>query len=454
MFKKIEIWILYFLLVIFLIVLILFGGILRHHYLGGEKFKLIQMTAKFIAEVPYNIKRIVLLLDDQGRYFLDESQKFKEKPKSKIYNDERIDGLLLLSRYDGDKDKFIVEVVDLLNYKTIHTYTPNSKELINSVNIQDNYKKFDDLKKNLSYQRLFTWHPFLDGNGDVIFNSASPLFKINFCSNLVWTNDEHSYHHSIEKGNEGNYWVPSILIPSMIDDEYYKNYEGDEGISKISPEGQLIFEKSVTQILIDNGYRHLLFSQFTYSSDIIHMNDIQPVLEDSKFWKKGDLFLSLRNLSMIILYRPSTNKIIKMLRSPFFSYQHDVDIIDNKTIHIFNNNLFNTKKGQKVFTNSEIISYDFELDEYSKVYNKTLKKHDVETAFGGLYQKLNNGSFMIEEQEHGRLLIFNNKQEIIWEFVNKSRDDKIYALRWSRIIENKEIIKSFKELIKEKKCTN
>ena len=75
MFKKIEIWFLYLVLVVFFIILILFGGILRHHYLGGEKFKLIRSVSVFIAEIPYNFKRIIQLADDPGRYFLDESDR-------------------------------------------------------------------------------------------------------------------------------------------------------------------------------------------------------------------------------------------------------------------------------------------------------------------------------------------------------------------------------------------
>ena len=171
--------------------------------------------------------------------------------------------------------------------------------------------------------------------------------------------DNNYYHHSIEIDHENNFWVPSVLNPSLIKDENYKDYMGDDGVTKISSDGKLLFEKSVVQILIDNGYKHLLFSQLKYDEDVIHLYDIQPVLADGPYWKKGDIFLSLRSISTVFLYRPSTNKIIKMLRSPHFSYQHDVDIINNKTIYIFNNNLFNTRNGQKIFTKSEIISYDF-----------------------------------------------------------------------------------------------
>ena len=451
MFKKIEIWILYLFFVIFLIVLILFGGILRHHYLGGDKFKLIQTTAKFIAEIPYNFKRIILLADDPGRYFLDESNRFVKEPKSKILSNSSEEGILLLSRYDGDTKNFVVEAVDLETFKVIHRYVPNSKELVQSINY--NNDEFKNIPIQISEKRLFTWHPYLEKNGELIFNSSSPLFKIDFCSNLIWTMSNNYYHHSIEKDHEDNYWIPSVLNPSLIQDENYKDYKGDDGVTKISSDGKLLLEKSVVQILIDNGYKHLLFSQFQYHEDAIHLNDIQPVLEDGPHWKKGDIFLSLRSISTVFLYRPSTNKIVKMLRSPYFSYQHDVDIINNNTIYIFNNNLFNTRNGQKIFTKSQIISYDFKLDKYSKMYDQAFETHNVKTPFGGLYQLLKNGSFMVEEQEYGRLLLFNKDNKLIWQFINKSSDNKVYAMRWSRIVEDKNTIQNFKKLIREKKCT-
>ena len=83
-----------------------------------------------------------------------------------------------------------------------------------------------------------------------------------------------------------------------------------------------------TEIIIENGLEYLLFSvgDGGFDKDPIHLNDIQPVNFDGGFWKKGDVFLSLRHQSMILLYRPSTNEIIWKGTGPFF-LQHDVDIL-------------------------------------------------------------------------------------------------------------------------------
>ena len=78
-------------------------------------------------------------------------------------------------------------------------------------------------------------------------------------------------------------------------------------------------------------------SNVYYGDDPIHLNDIEPVNFDSNHWLKGDIFLSIRSLSLIILYRPSTNKVIWYKQGPW-RFQHDIDIIDEGTIAIFDNN--------------------------------------------------------------------------------------------------------------------
>ena len=59
MFKKIEIWVLGLICVIFFIILVLYGAVLRHELLHGGRFPLIQKTALFLAEIPKNLAAIL-----------------------------------------------------------------------------------------------------------------------------------------------------------------------------------------------------------------------------------------------------------------------------------------------------------------------------------------------------------------------------------------------------------
>ena len=61
---------------------------------------------------------------------------------------------------------------------------------------------------------------------------------------------------------------------------------------------------------------------------------------------------------------------------------------------------------------------------------------------------------MVEEQNDGRIILFNNKGEKEWEFINKDKNGDIGFISWSRIIEDEILIEKFKSLVKNKMCQN
>ena len=63
-----------------------------------------------------------------------------------------------------------------------------------------------------------------------------------------------------------------------------------------------------------------------------------------------------------------------------------------------------------------------------------------------------DGSLMVEESNHGRIILFNNKGDKEWEFVNKDKNGDIGYLTWFRVIENELFIKKFKSIVKKNKC--
>ena len=190
----------------------------------------------------------------------------------------------------------------------------------------------------------------------------------------------------------------------------------------------------------------LLFSKRFFTKDPLHLNDIQPILSDGPYWKRGDVFLSLRHLSMIILYRPSTNKIIWRTEGQT-SLQHDVNILDDHRISIFNNNAYTFYNGSYVEGNNEVIIYDFSNDSYSKYLNKSSEQNDVRTVTEGRSLILNNGDLFIEESDYGRLIYFNKDESLHWQFINRADNGKVYLLNWSRILYKPEDIKKVHKII-------
>ena len=435
MFKKIEIWILYLVLILGIPITISFGVLVRQELIGSTKLGRVSKTALFLTEIPAKIKGISKGLKVEDRF--SNLDGFNGTPNSS-------ESYLLLSRYDGDLKEGVVELVDLTNFRVLHTWNPNFDQFNKSV---DNVGEFKYLIRDDNNARARLLHPKLTEQGGLIFNSAL-IRKIDACSNLIFQNKNDQYHHAIETDIEGNIWVSSYIYPQTLSIEKVgrdiredKGYF-DDAIVKLSPDGEILFEKSVSQIFIDNGLEYLLFGtgDWRFTFDPIHLNDIQPVDFDGDFWKKGDLFLSIRNQSMVILYRPSSNKIIWKGTGPF-SNQHDVDILDDHKISIFNNNVKNFVNGPYVDGENEVIIYDFKTNEYSYYLNESLIKNDVSTVTVGRSEILPNGDLFIEESNYARTLYFNEDGSLRWEHLNRASDGKVYRVGWSRILHSAQDIR-------------
>jgi len=320
-----------------------------------------------------------------------------------------------------------------------------------------NTKEFPKLKIDDAPIRFEYRHPLLLEDGSIISDSDySVEFKIDFCSNLQWINDEEVFHHSKMLDHEGNIWVGGQMNPKS---QYVKKYAiknfADDSIIKINTDGKILYNKSITEILIENNivadnfaYTSSVFNAKDPTKDPIHVNYIEPAFTDTEYWQQGDVFISIRHQSAIIHYRPSTNKVINYITGPF-AKQHDVDIISDREISIFNNNNFFVNN-----EHSEVLIYNFETKTFKKLFNDQLQKENFKTESQGLSHIFKDGSLMVEEQNHGRIILFNDKGKKEWEFVNKDNKGYVGYVSWSRVIEDEQFIRNFKSLVKNKKCLN
>ena len=127
--------------------------------------------------------------------------------------------------------------------------------------------------------------------------------------------------------------------------------------------------------------------------------------------------------------------------------QHDIDILDDHRISIFNNNLYTFYDGDRVDGNNEVVIYDFKTDSYSKYFDESLEQYDVRSSAQGISQILDNGDLFIEETNYGRLLYFNKDTSVQWQYVNRADDGNIYFVTWSRILYKPEDIKKVNKII-------
>ena len=438
-------------LVVSFIASLAFGSLIKYHYDGGKKYQTLQKMAMFFGSIPGNIRMMIEYKTINLHKALnkpDVSIKHKDKKRFEQFIPNKRNSLLILSRYDNALSRSMVNIIDLNNFEIIHTYEHNISEMWKKI---QNTERFATLKKDFGPVRFLYFHPLILDDGSLIADgNETPLFKINFCSNLEWINEEESFHHSKMLDHEKNIWVTGTIIPPS---KYVEKYQfirfQDDALIKINTNGEIIYKKSVIEILIENNVvanNFAINSFLSGENDPIHINDIEPTFNDTQYWKKGDVFLSIRNQSAIIHFRPSTNKIINYITGPFF-HQHDVDIISDKEISIFNNNIWNSKF-------SEILIYNFETRQFRKLFNNQLQKDNFYTGTNGLSHTFNDGALMVEESIHGRIILLNNKGEKEWEFINKEKNGDIGILAWTRVIEDELFVQKYKSLIKNKKCTN
>ena len=440
-----------------------FGSLLRYHYLGGEKFQSLRKVATFLSEIPSNIKNIKIQINDNKIRFFNHrelpkaaSEKNNNKPKFQRFSNDKTQGLLILSRYDGNSYKSIVEIINLEDFKIIHKYNIDPEKIFDDLS-DETRKKFKT--KHFTKERFQYINPLVLDNGDLIASgNYFPLFKFDICSNLKWTNEEYDYHHSININSMNE--ILTIGRPKnlkFLKEGYIQNskfnkiteeYFSDDLIIKLNQEGKILYTHSILDILIKNNI--LNESDIYISSqegDPIHANDFEEANYDSPYWKKGDYFLSLRHQNLIIHFRPKTNEIINLIKGPFYE-QHDVDIISQSEISVFNNN--NSILSDSKYSN--VLIYNFQHKSFEKKFNQKLVDDNFKTHSEGLSEIFRNGAMLVEEQNYGRIILYNKSGNKEWEYVNNSDDGSVWAVKWSRIVEDEQFIKNLKSKLENKKC--
>ena len=418
-FKKVEMWVLALVVLFFLLGSAFFGVVVRNAVLGFDRFGVIGDISLAIVEVPSNV-RSFLAGHNRMKANINEAVDGKTGWQiSELGND--FEDYILVSRYDGDASRHVIELFDVREREVVHVWLPDADVLLESV---PHTSVIDAVHyENWTKQYFRYIHPFLLEDGQLIVKgNQAPLMRINECGELVWRLDEDFFHHSTEQDAAGTIWVPGRIEPSVVSGVSPKFR--DETLFQISLDGEILFKKSVARIFMENDLEFLIFAQGNYQDDSIHLNDIQPALTDGPYWKRGDLFLSLRHLSMIVLYRPSENRIVWKKEGPWAA-QHDVDILDDHRIAVFNSNAFrytNTRINAKIHGVNEIVVYDFELDQISRPWQKWFEAKQIKSFSEGLFELLPGGYLFVDDSTSGRMLLFAENGDTVAEFVNRGWD--------------------------------
>ena len=430
--KKIELWVVGLLLVLIFCFGIFAAGVLRDEIETRAKPGMVPDNGAFGRAVV----RISTLKSDIETVFntrpptgANEAPHVEHLPSGWSSGEPTppISGYLLLSRVDGDAQRSVAEFLDLRTFEILHRWEVDPTVLL--ADVERNSRIVPYTQWNNLYFRAK--HPLLEADGTlVVHGQFSPLMRLGPCGDRRWIYKGHNFHHSLMKDHAGNFWAPSLTEPSP--NSASKRFR-DDTLTAVDADGKMVFSKSLTTILREHGHDYLFYQMFGYSQDPLHLNDIEPVMEDGPYWKKGDLFLSMRRKSMIMLYRPATDEIIWMKRGPWWS-QHDVDIVDDTRIAIFNNNVRETGRGRTNDGTANVLIYDFATDSVSSPYQETLEELVVDAESNGLYDFTKSGHIIIEDDLAGRLIILGPEGEVAHQYLNRAEDGIRYRMSWTRYV--------------------
>jgi len=415
-------------LILFIAFLMIYSFAIRHVWVGGKQLGVLTKPLREFSKFPRTVYDVFEEVKFPEKYF-------KADPKFEALNNLSYDVYALNGHYDHSR--WIIRLINLRNDSVLHEWFLQESDWKSGKQVFAHSGPRDPI--------------LLEDRSIILSGSESKnLHRLDKESNIIWHNTDFQYHHGINKADDGNIWACSKneIYTRTLNNKAVKYL--DNSLTKIDVNtGETLVNISVTQILIENGYEYLIHGMgntvATSSRDPLHLNDIEPVLQDGPYWKKGDLFLSFRHKSLIILYRPETNQILRLIHGPFLN-QHDVDILSETKISLFNNNRSSLKRGKvqdleiQKFSqgslSSEIVIYDFEDSTFISHMTSQFQAENIRTGTQGLHTILKNGDVFVESQNQGKIFIINEHDVLLRKYCNSPVNNMVERPHWVRIYED------------------
>lgn len=432
-FKKVPLWVLLLTVLLSLLAIIFFGAAIRQHHLKNSGWGSFGVYANEIAKIPSTIKQIIINIKDKGKVIPNaqlSEPKINSKSNLEIVDENFKDnGYLLVSAYSDQEKVPVVYLYDLLNNKKLWQWVPKPYEIIPLAPITIKIKS--DGKVNPIHTETFmSLHPLLLEDGSIFLTSGEgPLVKMNACGSIDWVVDRH-FHHSIEKYNE------MIIAPIVSKNNTIKGIR-DDGYAILNiNSGKILDERSISEILLSNGYEGLVFGNSQYH-DVIHLNDAEIIKVSDDFVQSGDIMFSARHISSVFLYRPKENKIIWLKTGPWLA-QHDIDYLGNGLFSVFGNDIHIGGSDILGRKNSNIYIYDMKSNSISKPYNKVFSDEKFVSGTEGRQRILKNSDAFVEITNQSILARINQKN-VRWKFQHINESGKAGYPHWSRYFYRNEI---------------
>ncbi len=409
--------------VIYLFSLSVFGWMAFHVSKGDKNFGFLNEPVKFMYSFPDLFTTSVEEVKTLPPTFIKTYEHFEAI--NRLESD-----LIVLSTYsDANNTRSIV----LMNLKNDSVYY--------KWNVENDYEVTD---------RII--NPILFSGKELVYSfQGKELRRIDSLSDIIWRQDSIEAHHAMTLDADSNIWLcsfePVYHALGMYKLDGRSVFYKDNYITKLDPEtGSILYHKSISSILEENDRSNYLLKSASVL-DPLHCNDVEPAPKTTAYYKEGDVFISLRQPSLVIHFRPSTDEIVNMIKGPFIS-QHDVDFLNDSTLVLFNNNYYTNSSTASMqpppdFGNlavagdfySNIVCYHFAHDSFSFLGDSIFRANRIFTETEGLMEFIDDSTYFVEEQNSGLIWVLRN-DEVVYKNVLASQHKGHHHLpNWIRIID-------------------
>lgn len=361
------------------------------------------------------------------------------------------------------------------NGEIVHSWN-SPKDITNP----DTFKNVgSNLEIQDSFQTVTDAHILANGDligSQIVLEFASlrgqKLFRMDKNSNVIWQINDNFHHDIFIAENEDIYALTSTLIPEFPLVDFSHNQPNimflSDYINVISSDGKTLNKYSIIEGFINSEYSYILpmaelnLEQQTFTLnngttvyDLIHTNYVQYIsaklAASNPLFEAGDLLLSMRGVSAIAIYRPSEEKIVWANRGPW-NHQHYVRLQEDGRIYLYDND-----GGSKITDNNEVkkvsrvIAYDPLTTQAEIIYYNPESKSSY-SLYRGYYQALDNGGYIINVPDKGKIIQINKNKEIVWE-LRTVEDRQMETIPYGKKLSSTKIYKKeyLKPLLNNKK---
>jgi hypothetical protein len=407
----------------------------RHAIGGGQRFSAsVRKSVLALAEFPTQAKSLVGLLNNY----------LPPKGVSNIYSgyledvslSNSVSGFLLVSCMSSNGANS-VSLINLSNRLCHVIGLPvNSNK---NIEYSDVLIGSEPRRQSSFSSRHRVWHPYLSKDGTLTYMFPwNDLVTIDLKTGEEKWRVRGAFHHSIEPDANGNLWVCGAVQPESISDQNSKKHHSnkvfeDQALVKVSPSGKILQVISVADLILNSGLEYLLYgsSNPNVNFDPIHLNQITPILSDSGVFKKGQILVSLRNISTILLIDPDSQSVV-WHGSGNWMNQHCGMPVGPSTFSVLDNHSF---ASGEYWLNSawrtRIVTHNIETGRASEIRVNDESPRDFHIPIEGRALPVSPNHWMIEDCLNGTIMIFGN-QKLVFKWSNLYPDGTVGITSWCR----------------------